>query len=212
MQAHTEGHLPQRLYDGFSDHCLHTVTFNSFAMQQLDQLRRTAFKPVLPPHLRGLTKLPTGKHAEIFEDDLPVRQKEFQTKAASLVKPPSPPPKPYSSNQHAYCKRTKPYSRPPTATHSSNLQPTGETRPPPKGPNKVCITLSLSILFNPGTVATFNRMWALITQDPFILTLVSDGVQLDFLTIPPLYTNHTSRGGDAGGGGALAPPPAFFHK
>ena len=66
MQAHTEGHLPQRLYDGFSDHCLHMVTFNSFMLQQLEQVRRTAFKHVLPPHLRGLTKLPTGKHEEIF--------------------------------------------------------------------------------------------------------------------------------------------------
>ena len=27
MQANTEGHLPQKLYDGFSDHCIHT--FNS---------------------------------------------------------------------------------------------------------------------------------------------------------------------------------------
>ena len=100
MQAHTEGHIPQRLYDGFSDHCLHTVTFNSFVLQQLDQVRRTAFKPVLPPHLCGLTKLPTGKHAEIFGDDLPDRQKELQTKAdlaASLVKPPLPLPKPYST-------------------------------------------------------------------------------------------------------------------
>ena len=150
MQAHTEGHIPQQLYNGFSDHCLHTVTFNSFTLQQLDQVRRTAFKPVLPPHLRGLTKLPTGKHVKIF----------------------------------AYRKRTKPYSRPHTATYSSNRQPTGETRHPPRGQNKVCLT-PLQLLFNPGTVATFNCMWALITQDPFILNLASDGVQLDFLTIPP---------------------------
>ena len=57
------------------------VTFNSLAMQQLDQVRTMAFKPVLPPHLCDLTKLPTGKHAEIFGDDLPARQKELQTKA-----------------------------------------------------------------------------------------------------------------------------------
>ena len=164
------------------------VTFNSFALQQLEQVRRTAFMPVLPPHLCGLTKLPTGKHAEIFGDDLPARQKEFQTKAelaASLVKPPPPPPKPYLSTPCAYRKRTKPYSRPPTATHSSNRQPTCETRHPARGQNKVCLTPSLRLLFNPGTVATFNRMWALITQDLFILNLVSDDVQLDFLTFPP---------------------------
>ena len=103
MQANTEGHIPQKLYDGFSDHCLHTVTFNSLAMQQLDHARRMAFKPVLPPYLHGLNKLPTGKHAEIFGDDLPARQKELKAKAefaASLVKPRPPLPKPYSSNQH----------------------------------------------------------------------------------------------------------------
>ena len=149
MQAHTEGHLPQRLYNVFSDHCLHTVTFNSFALQQLDQVRRMAYNPVLAPHLRSLTKLPTGKHAETFGDDLPARQKELQTKAelaASLVKPTPPPPKPYSFTPHAYRKRTKPYSRPPTATHSSNCQPTGETRPPPRGQNKLCLT-PLQLLF-----------------------------------------------------------------
>ena len=190
MQAHTEGHVPPWLYNGFSDNCLHTVTFNSFVLQQLDQVRRTAFKPVLPPHLPGLTKLPTGKHAEIFGDDLPARQKELN---ASLVKPPPPPPKPYSSIQHAYRKRTKPYSRPPTATYSSNCQPTEETRHPPRGQNKVCLTPSLQLLFNPGTVATFNCMCALITQDPFILNLVSDGVQLDFLTFPPQTVVYQSR-------------------
>ena len=165
MQAHTEGHIPQRLYNGFSNHRLHTVTFNSFVLQQLDQVRRTTFK-------RGLTQLPTGKHAEIFRDDLPARQKELQTKAdlaTSLVKPPLPPPKPYSSTRHAYRGRTKPYSRPSIATYSSNSQPTGETKHPLRGQNKVCLT-PLQLLFNPGTVATFNRMWALITQDPYIPT------------------------------------------
>ena len=134
IQTHTEGHIPQRLYNGFSDHCLHTVTFNSFALQQLDQVRRTAFKPVLPPHLRGLTKLPTGKHVEIFGDDLPARQKELQIKAdlaASLVKPPPPPPKPYSSTQHAYRKRTRPYSRPPPplTALTTSLQGKSDTLP-----------------------------------------------------------------------------------
>ena len=108
------------------------------------------------------------------------------------MKPPPPPPKPYSSNQHANWKRTIPYSRTSMVTHSSNCQPTGETRPPPKFPNKVCITPSLQLLFNPGNVATFNHMWALIIQDPFILTLDSDGVHLDFLTIPPKTVVHQS--------------------
>ena len=49
----------------------------------------------------------------------------------------------------------------------------GKPDPPPP---RVYITLSLLLLFNPGTVATFNCMWAFITQDPFILTFVSDCV------------------------------------
>ena len=54
-----------------------TYTWSHLIPSQLDQVRRTAFKPVLPPHLRGLTKLPTGKHAEIFGDDLPARLKRI---------------------------------------------------------------------------------------------------------------------------------------
>ena len=57
------------------------------------------------------------------------------------------------------------------------------------------VTPSLQLLFNPGTVATFNCTWVLITQDLFILTLVSEGLQLDFLTIPPksiVYQSHLS--------------------
>ena len=97
-------------------------------------IRRAAFKPVLPPHLHGLTKLPAGKHAEIFGDDLPARQKELQTKAdlaASLVKPPPPPPtKTYPSYQHAR-RKNKPYSRP-TANVTQSYKPLGETRPLPR--------------------------------------------------------------------------------
>ena len=115
--------------------------FTSLAMQQLDQVRRAAFKPVLPPHLRDLTKLPAGKHAGIFEDDLPARQKELQPKAdfaASLVKlPPPPPTKTYPSYQHAR-RKNKPYSRP-TANATLSYKPLGETRPPTKGQNKVCV-------------------------------------------------------------------------
>ena len=194
MKANTEGHLPTNLYELFSDRCLHTVTFTWLAMQQLDQVRRAAFKPVLPPHLRVLTKLPTGKHTEIFGDDLLARQKELQTKAdlaASLVKPPPPPTtKTYPSYQNA-TRRNKPYSRP-TANATQSYKPIGETRPPTKGQNKVFVP-SLPLLFNPGTVAVFKSMWVLITQDPFILALISEGVVLDFISIPPktfLYQQH----------------------
>ena len=191
MKANMEGHLPTNLYELFSDHCLHTVTFTSLAMQQLDQVRRAAFKPVLPPPLRGLTKLLAGKHAEIFGDDLPARQKELQTKAdlaASLVKPPPPPPtKTYPSYQHAR-RKNKPYSRP-TANATQSYKLIG---PPTKGQNKVCVP-SLPLFLNPGTVAVFKSMWVLITQVPFILALISEGVVLDFISIPPktfIYQQH----------------------
>ena len=42
-------------------------------------------------------------------------------------------------------------------------------------------------------MAVFKSMWALITQDPFILALISEGIVLDFILIPPktfLYQQH----------------------
>ena len=80
-RAHTEGKLTTELYDVFSDHCLHAVSLNSLAIQQLDQVKRSDFKTVLPTHLRGLSKAPTNKHTEIFGDDLLARQKELKDKA-----------------------------------------------------------------------------------------------------------------------------------
>ena len=57
-QAHSRGDLSHQLYDVLSDHCLHSLTLNSVAVQQLDQVRRSAFKPVLPTYLKGLAKVP----------------------------------------------------------------------------------------------------------------------------------------------------------
>ena len=57
-QAHSRGDLSPQLYDVLSDRCLHSLTLNSVAVQQLDQVRRSAFKPVLPTHLKGLAKVP----------------------------------------------------------------------------------------------------------------------------------------------------------
>ena len=194
MKANMEGQLPTSLYELFSDRCLHTVTFTSLAMQQLDQVRRAAFKPVLPPHLRGLTKLPAGKHAEIFGDDLPARQKELQTKAdlaASLVKlPPPPPTKTYPSYQNTR-RKNKPYSRP-TTNATQSYKPIGETRPPTKGQNKVCVP-SLPLLFNPGTVAVFKKYVGPDYTGSIHSFLISESVVLDFISIPPktfLYQQH----------------------
>ena len=64
-----------------SDQCIHSLTLNSVAVQQLDQVQRSAFKPVLPAHLKGLTKVPPSPHTELFGDDLPTCQKELKEKA-----------------------------------------------------------------------------------------------------------------------------------
>ena len=74
-QAHAKGEINPQLYDAMSDQCIHSLTLNSVAVQQLDQVRRSAFKPVLPAHLKGLTKVPPSTHTELFGDDLPTRQK-----------------------------------------------------------------------------------------------------------------------------------------
>ena len=80
------------------------------AVQQLDQVRRSAFKPVLPAHSKGLAKVPPSPHIELFGDDLPTRQKELKEKADLAEKPSSS-----SRNRRPYQQLT-PYSRPPTAT------------------------------------------------------------------------------------------------
>ena len=74
-QAQARGDLSPKLYDVLADHCLHAFTMNSVAAQQLDQVRRLGFKPVLPTHLKGLAKVPPSPHSELFGDDLPARQK-----------------------------------------------------------------------------------------------------------------------------------------
>ena len=53
-QAQSRGDLSLQLYDVLSDHCIHSLTLNSVAVQQLDQVRRSAFKgwPRSPlPHI-----------------------------------------------------------------------------------------------------------------------------------------------------------------
>ena len=81
-QAQARGDLSPQLYDVLSDHCLHAFTFNSVAVQQLDQVRRLGFKPVLPTHLKGLAKVPPSPHSELFGNDLPARQKELKDKSS----------------------------------------------------------------------------------------------------------------------------------
>ena len=189
-QAQAWGDLSPQLYDVLLDHCLHAFTFNSVAVQQLDQVRRSGFKPVLPTHLKGLAKVPPSPHSELFGDDLPVRQKELKDKsdlAESLGKPQE---KHSSYWQKRYRQRT-PYSRPPAATPSSskpNWSQRGQQpdpRPPQRGKQKVCIP-TVALTFDPlKTVATCYQRWTLLTRDQGVLHIVSQGVCLDFVSVPP---------------------------
>ena len=158
-QAQARGDLSPQLYDVLSDHCLHAFTFNSVPVQQLDQVRRLGFKPVLPTHLKGLAKVPPSPHSELFGDDLPARQKELKDKsdlAESLGKPQE---KHSSYRQKRYRQRT-PYSRPPATTPSSSKpnwsqrgqQP--EPRPPQRGKQKVCIP-TVALTFDPLKMVDF---------------------------------------------------------
>ena len=120
-QAHAKGDINPQLYDAMSDQCIHSLTLNYVAVQQLDQVRRSAFKPVLPTHLKGLTKVPPSPHTELFGDDLPTRQKELKEKvdlAESLGKSTEKHTSPnrYKRNQN----QTKPYSRPTQSSTKPN--------------------------------------------------------------------------------------------
>ena len=54
-----------------------------------------------------------------------------------------------------------------------------------KGQQKVCIP-HITPNFNPiRMVATCFRMWTLLTRDPNVLHIISQGVRLDFTSIPP---------------------------
>ena len=153
-QAQARGNLSPQLYDVLSDHCLHAFTMNSVAVQQLDQVRRSGFKPVLSTHLKGLAKVPPSAHSELFGDDLPARQKELKDKsdlAESLWRPQE---KHSSYRNKRFHNHRTPYSRPQAATQSSskpNWSQRGhqqDPRPPQRGKQKVCIP-TVALTFDP---------------------------------------------------------------
>ena len=84
-----------------------------------------------------------------------------------------------------------PYYRPQAATQSSskpNWSQRGhqqDPRPPQRGKQKVCIP-NVALTFDPvKTVATCYQRWTLLTRDPGVLHIVSQGVCLDFISVPP---------------------------
>ena len=189
-QAQARGDLSPQLYDVLSDHCLHAFTFNSVAVQQLDQVRKSGFKPVLPTHLKGLAKVPLSPHSELFGDDLPARQKELKDKS-DLAESMGKPQEKHSSYRHKRYRQSTPYSRPPAATPSSskpNWSQRGQQpdpRPPQRGKQKVCIP-TVALTFDPlKTVATCYQRWTLLTRDQGVFHIVSQGVCLDFVSVPP---------------------------
>ena len=185
-QAHAKGDINPQLYDKMSDQCIHSLTLNSVAVQQLDQVRRSAFKPVLPTHLKGLTKVPPSPHTELFGNDLPTRQKELKEKA-ELAESLGKAEKHTSSTR--YFKRNqgpqnKPYSRPPQSSSKPNWTQRNkqqDTRNQMKGQQKVSIP-DFNLNFDPNrTIATCYRVWTLLTRDHTIL----QGVRLGFISNPP---------------------------
>ena len=188
-QAHAKGEINPQLYDAMSDQCNHSLTLNSVAVQQMDQVRRSAFKPVLPAHLKGLTKVPPSPHTELFGDDLPTRQKELKEKADLAESLGKPTEKPTSSNRYRRNQnQSKPYSRPTQSSTKPNwpqCRQQQDTRPQMRGQRKVRIP-DINLTFDPiRTVATCYRIWALITRDHSILQVIGQGVRLDFTSIPP---------------------------
>ena len=76
--SHKKNEVTDDIVGKMLDSCIHAVTLSTWAMQQLDQVRRDAFKLVLPGDLLSLTKLPPVKHSSLFGDDLKERQKIVQ--------------------------------------------------------------------------------------------------------------------------------------
>ena len=187
-QAHAKGDINPQLYDAMSDQCIHSLTLNSVAVQQLDQVRRSAFKPVLPTHLQGLTKVPPSPHTELFGDDLPTRQKELKEKADLAESLGKSTEKHTSSNRYKRNQnQTKPYSRPTQSSTKPNWPPhrqQQDTRTQMRGQQKVRIP-EFNLNFDPiRTVATCYRIWTLLTRDHSILQVSGQGVRLDFTSIP----------------------------
>ena len=120
-----------------SDQCIHSLTLNSVAVQQLDQVRRSAFKPVLPTHLKGLTKVPPSPHTELFGGDLPTRQKELKDKADLAESLGKSTEKPTSSNLYRPIQnQSRPYSRPTQSSTKPNWpqrRQQQDTRPQMRG-------------------------------------------------------------------------------
>ena len=188
-QAHAKGEINAQLYDAISDQCIHFLTLNYVAVQQLDQVRRSAFKHVLPAHLKGLTKVPPSPHTELYGDDLPTRQKELKDKADLAESLGKSTEKPTSSNRYRRNQnQSKPYSRPTQSSTKPNWpqrRQQQDTRPQMRRQRKVRIP-DINLNFDPiRTVATCYRIWALITKDHRTLQVIGQGVRLDFTSIPP---------------------------
>ena len=153
------------------------------AVQQLDQVRRSAFKPVLLTHLKGLAKVPPSPHSELFGNDLPARQKELKEKAdlaASLRKPPE---KPSSSYRYRRPNQRTPYSRPRTATLISSYHPKLRLKFIAPSPLATCLWISpiFTTLNKDGTsrlILNLKRLNLLITHIPFKMESIRDLIRM----------------------------------
>ena len=186
-QAHAKGDINPQLYDAMSDQCIHSLTLNSVAVKQLDEVLRSVFKPVLPTHLKGLTKVPSSTHTELFGNDLPTCQKELKEKADLAESLGKSMEKHTSSNRYKRNQnQTKPYSRPTQNLRKPNWpqrRQQQDTRTQMRGQQKVRIPeFNLNSI---RMVVTCYRIWTLLTRDHSILQVIGQGVRWILIPSPP---------------------------
>ena len=156
------------------------LCLSTWAMQQLDHDRRNAFQPVLPRHLLPLTKLPPGKHSSLFGDDLKDRQKIVQADAETLTGR-------QTISKPGKCKRR--HLGLLLINHilvnqaGTKAQPAPSTQVRRQKPQRGMVSYSFANnMFCAGNLRNFNQTWMKLTADPFVLDIISEGVQLDFIS------------------------------
>ena len=178
--SHKKNEVSDDIVGKMLDSCIHAVTLST--MQQLDQVRRDAFKPVLPGDLLPLTKLPPVKHSSLFGDDLKERQKIVQAEAElaeTLTGQKHKSKQPWKMRTQKYGPTAdKPYSYP----ARTKYQPTQSTQVRRQKPQRGTVSYSfVNIKFCAGNLRNFHRNWLKLTTDPFVLDIISEGVKLDFI-------------------------------
>ena len=161
--------------------CIHAVPLSTWTMQQLDQVRRDAFKLVLPGHLLPLIKLLPGKHSSLFGDDLKDRQKFVQADAElaeTLTGRQKHKQTSKMQTQTFWAPADKPYSY----QARTKAQPTPSAHVRRQKPQSGMVSYSFANnKFCAGNLRNFNQTWMKLVADHFVLDIISEGVKLDFI-------------------------------